>query len=192
MKCLNQFITEYIIKKKLDKPIDSEDHYEYYPKTKKELIKILNELTLQNIYDFNCIDTSAITDMSHLFDDYLYDNILNKNFDVSGWNVKNVKDMNSTFNGCKNFDCDLSCWDVSNVENMEFMFNYCTSFKGNGLENWNVSNVKRTDMMFNNCAKFSGKSIENWNVSNVLEARNMFCRCENFDCDLSNWHIVSN
>ena len=27
MKHLNQYITEYIIKKKLDKPIDSEDHY---------------------------------------------------------------------------------------------------------------------------------------------------------------------
>ena len=39
MKHLNQFITEYIIKKKLDKPIDSEDHYEYTPKTKNELIK---------------------------------------------------------------------------------------------------------------------------------------------------------
>ena len=151
MKHLNQFITEYIIKKKLDKPIDSEDHYEYYPKTKKDLIKILNELISQNIYDFNCIDTSEITDMSHLFDDYLYDNIVNKNFDVSGWNVKNVKDMNSTFNGCKNFDCDLSCWDVSNVENMEFMFNYCISFKGKGLENWDVSNVKDMHYMFNGC-----------------------------------------
>ena len=39
MKQLNQFINEYIVKKKLDKPIDSEDHYEYYPETKKELIK---------------------------------------------------------------------------------------------------------------------------------------------------------
>ena len=101
MKHLNQFITEYIIKKKLDKPINSEEQYEYYPKTQKELIKILNELISQNIYDFNCIDTSEITDMSHLFDDYLYDKIRNKNFNVSGWNVKNVKDMNSMFNSCK-------------------------------------------------------------------------------------------
>ena len=44
MKHLNQFITEYIIKKKLDKPIDSEDHYEYTPKTKNELIKNIKEL----------------------------------------------------------------------------------------------------------------------------------------------------
>ena len=37
MKQLNQFITEYIIKKKLDKAIDSE--YKYHPQTKEELIK---------------------------------------------------------------------------------------------------------------------------------------------------------
>ena len=68
MKHLNQFITEYIVKKKLDKPIDSEDHYKYFPKTKQELIDNINELISKDIYDFNCIDTSAITDMSHLFE----------------------------------------------------------------------------------------------------------------------------
>ena len=44
MKQINQFITEYIIKKKLDKPIDSEDHYEYSPETKDELIKVIQML----------------------------------------------------------------------------------------------------------------------------------------------------
>ena len=44
MKHLNTYITEYIIKKKLDKPIDSEDHYDYYPETKQELIDIVKEL----------------------------------------------------------------------------------------------------------------------------------------------------
>ena len=38
MKHLNTYITEYIIKKKLDKPINSEDQYDYYPKTKEELL----------------------------------------------------------------------------------------------------------------------------------------------------------
>ena len=48
MKHLNTYITEYIIKKKLDKPIDSEDHYEYYPKTKDELIYNIKKLIKQN------------------------------------------------------------------------------------------------------------------------------------------------
>ena len=51
MKQLNQFITEYIVKKKLDKPIDSEDNYKYYPKTKDELIhnikNLINRLTFR-------------------------------------------------------------------------------------------------------------------------------------------------
>ena len=46
MRHLNQFITEYIIKKKLDKPIDSEDHYEYYPKTREELVKNIKRIRL--------------------------------------------------------------------------------------------------------------------------------------------------
>ena len=43
MKHLNQFITEYIVNKKLDKPINSEDQYEYHPKTKDELRKNIIE-----------------------------------------------------------------------------------------------------------------------------------------------------
>ena len=121
MKHLNQFITEYIVKKKLDTPIDSEDHYEYYPKSKEELIENINELIKQDNYDFNCIDTSEITDMSNLFDSYKHINI-KENFDVSKWNVSNVKYINGIFNGCKYFNCDLSNWDVSNVENMAGVF----------------------------------------------------------------------
>ena len=67
MKHLNTYITEYIVKKKLDKAIDSEDHYDYFPKTKEELIKNIKECLNFNNYNLNCIDTSAITDMSYLF-----------------------------------------------------------------------------------------------------------------------------
>ena len=131
MKSMATYITEYIIKKKLDEPIDSEDHYEYYPKTKQELIYRIKQLIEQDIYDFNCIDTSNITDMSNLFDlglDYI-----NKNFDVSEWDVSNVEYMQNMFHNCINFDCDLSNWDVSKVKDMKEMFTNCHYFKGKGL-----------------------------------------------------------
>ena len=126
MKHLNQFITEYIIKKKLDKPIDSENYFKYHPKTKQELLDNINELVENNIYDFNCIDTSEITDMSDLFYDSKFEET---NIDVSEWNVSNAVDMSFMFDDCLNLNCDLSKWNVKNVKYTNRMFANCNSLK---------------------------------------------------------------
>ena len=155
MKHLNTYITEYIINKKLDKPIDSEDYYEYYPKTKDELIYNIKNLIKQDIYDFNCIDTSEITDMSYLFDDL--ENIsIKENFDVSEWDVSNVKNMRCMFEQCKKFNCDLNNWNVSNVINMESMFENCKNFNCN-LSKWNIHKVKYMNYMFDGCTSLKNK-----------------------------------
>ena len=159
MKHLNTYITEYIIKKKLDKPIDSEDHYIYYPETKQELIDNVKELFNKGETNLNCIDTSKITDMSNLFDSGNYNKSLD-NIDISKWNVSNVKYMQFMFDGYENFNCDLSNWDVSKVENMKGIFSWCINFNCD-LSKWDVSKVENMDFMFENCKKF--------------------------DCDLSNW-----
>ena len=119
MKHLTQFITEYIVKKNLDKAIDSKDHYDYYPETKEECLD-------SKSYNLNCIDTSKITDMSNLFYNSKFENI---NINVSNWDVSSVKDMNHMFCNCQKFNCDLSKWDVSNVTKMEYMFDGCKSLK---------------------------------------------------------------
>ena len=208
MKHLNQFITEYIIKNKLDKPIDSEDHYEYSPETKEELIKVIQILLDKGETDLNCIDTIKITDMSELF--YNKEDI---NIDVSKWNVSNVEDMNRMFYNCGDFNCDLSNWDVSKVENMERMFHYCEKFNCDlsnwnvskvknmsymfyscknfdcDLSNWDVSNVEKIDHMFCECKIFIGKGLDNWNISKkVVDMSNMFDGCRKFNCDLSKWN----
>ena len=176
MKQINQFITEYIIKKKLDKAIDSEDHYEYTPKTKNELIKNIKELFNNNIYDFNCIDTSLISDMSELFYNDIFSTIV---FDVSDWDVSNVKTMRNMFKKCENFNCDLSKWDVSNVEDMTNMFYECKYFTGKGLENWDVSNVRYIARMFTDCGNFDC-DLSNWNIHNVTSTYGLFWNCGNF------------
>ena len=183
MKHLNQFITEYIIKKKLNKPIDSE--YKYHPQTKEELIKNIKELLYKKENDLNCIDTSAITDMSFLF---LNINVIIDNIDVSNWNVSNVTNMEGLFNNCKKFNCDLNKWDVSNVKDMSYMFYNCGNFDCD-LSNWDVSKVTNMYTMFEGCSKFKGKGLENWDVSKVESISYMFFDCINFDCDLSNWNV---
>ena len=186
MKHLNTYITEYIIKKKLDTPIDSE--YQYHPNSKEELTKNIQELISNKIYDFNCIDTSEITDMSNLFGD-IVNNIYKINFDVSKWDVSNVTNMEFMFLNCKSFEgkC-LENWNVSNVENMKYMFYSCKDFDCD-LSSWDVSKVKDMDNMFDGCKKFEGKGLENWDVSNVEISSFMFVKCENLNCDLSKWDV---
>ena len=158
MKHLNQFITEYIIKKKLDKPIDSENYYKYYPKTTEELTDNINELIKQDIYDFNCINTSEITDMSYLFKNLYNIKIKENDFDVSSWDVSKVTTMSSMFCGCKNFEGKgLENWDVSKLKYASYMFYNCKSFEGKGLENWDASNIKNMQFMFYNCKSLKNK-----------------------------------
>ena len=185
MKQINQFINEYIIKKKLDKPIDSEDHYDYYPETKEELSKNIQELLNNDKINFNCIDTSKITDMSYLFNNEIFNKL---EFDVSEWDVSNVTNMERMFIGCDKFDNDLSKWNVSNVTNMEKMFIGCRKFRGVGLSSWDVSNVEDMSGMFKNCINLS-EDLSNWNVSNVKYMSAMFYYCLLFDCNLSKWNV---
>ena len=158
MKQLNQFINEYIVKKKLDKPIDSENHYKYCPKTKEELENICIDLLDNGNVDLNCIDVSNITDMQELFSniDFKCSEDI-QHIDIDKWDVSNVTNMRAMFEGCMDLDCDLSCWDVSNVENMYTMFEGCSKFKGKGLDNWNVSNVENMYYMLYNCKSITNK-----------------------------------
>ena len=183
MKHLNTYITEYIVKKKLDKFVDSEDHVTYFPKTKKELIENIKELLNTGETNLNCIDTNEITDMSKLFIN------INHNFDVSRWDVSNVETMVGTFFNCKKFNCNLSNWNVSNVKRASYMFYACEEFNQD-LSNWNVSNIKDMSCMFGNCIKFEGKGLEKWNVSNVEYMIRMFRSCHNFTGEtIKNWKI---
>ena len=179
MKHINQFITEYIIKKKLDKPIDSEDHYEYFPESKSELIKIINKLLEDNQTNLNVINVSKITDMSDLFSQ-INENITITNIDISDWDVSNVTNMENMFFDCHEFNCNLSKWDVSNnTTDMGAMFRNCSKFDSD-LSNWDVSNVRHMEEMFVNCLKFKGKGLENWDVSNIEPANmiGMFKNCK--------------
>ena len=58
-------ITEYLIKKKLDKVHNKE--YEYKPETRRELVKTIKDLLDKGETNLNCIDVSNIHDMSWLF-----------------------------------------------------------------------------------------------------------------------------
>ena len=93
MKDLNRYITEKFKIRKSNKP-----SYKYFPKSKKELKDIINQLLEErgNDGDFNDIDTSKITDMSQLFV-----NMENFNGNISNWDVSNVTNMYCIYYECE-------------------------------------------------------------------------------------------
>ncbi len=90
----------------------------YHPKDRSELNILIHQKLIKergNEADLNDIDTSAITDMSYMFNNTEF------NGDISGWDVSNVRNMQYMFYNSK-FNGDISGWDVSNVKNMGGMF----------------------------------------------------------------------
>lgn len=136
-----------------------------HPKTKTELQTVIKDIIAKEgtNCNLNTIDVSAITDMSHLFENSEF------NGDISEWDVSKVTDMSwmfadSIFNG------DISQWDVSNVTDMRGMF--AESIFDGDLSRWDVSKVTNMSGIFAK-SKFKG-DISEWNVSNVADMRSMF------------------
>ena len=188
MKQLNQFITEYIVKKKLDKAIDSEDHYDHFPESKEELTEIIHTLLDKGETNLNCIDTSAITNMSRLFSDIIESGYNVSNIDISLWDVSNVENFGTMFFNCKDFNCDISEWNVSSMKRSSNMFYGCTNFNCD-LSNWNISNLQVADNMFLDCENLNC-DLSNWDTKNLRRADQMFQGCKNMTCDLSKWNVT--
>ena len=106
MKTINTYISEKLqLNKKL---ADSQQKYNYFPKTKQELTDILKELIKERGYkaDLNDIDVSKIEDMSYVFSAN-YPNIKKFNGDISRWDTSKVKNMEMMF-WSSNFNNDIS------------------------------------------------------------------------------------
>ena len=131
----------------------SRPKYNYHPKTKEELMVIVNELIKErgNEADLNDIDVSRITDMKWIFAHSEF------NGNISKWDVRKVKNMKGMFWGSK-FNGDISKWDVSGVEDMQSMFAH-SEFNGD-ISNWDVSGVEDMKEVFT-FSRFNG-DISKW------------------------------
>lgn len=148
----------------------------YSPKTKEELEQLVNDESV-NLGD---IDTSAITDMSNLFEG-------SDREDFSGiekWDTSNVENMDSLFLYAKHFNHNINDWNVSNVTNMRNMFEG-TPFN-QPLDKWQVASVLNMVGMFANAKQFN-QNISMWDISRVERMESMFLGAESFNQNLDNW-----
>ena len=144
--------------------------------TNRELRNKIYELYIEqgkgDTLDISSLTNFICEDFSSIFRDFYKVKYI---IGLENWDVSNVKDMCSMFEGCKNFNCDLSKWDVSKVTDMYCMFEGCKSFNSD-LSKWDVSSVKDMYFMFSGCENFNC-DLSKWDVSSVEDMRNMFDRC---------------
>ena len=174
-----------------------EDMVRFKPKSKIELQLALTRYLDPRYNGFNNYtigppeiwNTSLITDMSYLFEeatkyiinpDYL-------NFNINGWDVSKVTNMEGMFAHCIKFNSPLDKWDVSKVTNMKLMFWYCHQFDQN-INSWDTSSVTDMDSMFWHCYNFN-KPLDNWDVRGITNLQYMFASCHKFNQNINSWEV---
>lgn len=125
-------------------------NHKYHPNSKFELsVFIKAEIELQgNKADLNCIDTSLITDMSHLFEDSKF------NGDISRWDVSAVTNMSYMFER-SGFSGDLSKWSVKSLKDVMHMFDDAPY--NSALWHWRFKSLN----------KDSKKYVKEWREANI-------------------------
>ena len=157
---LNGIVYTVVDEEQLFEMIHSGD--EFYPVCTTK-IRDMSELFYGHIRtpDISSWDTSNVTNMSKMFEEFsFYD------MDISNWDVSSVTNMNRMFYNTT-VELDLSGWNLVNVTNMSQMFS--NSIINSDISNWDVSNVTDMSEMFKR--SILNQNLSNWDVSNVTKCK---------------------
>ncbi len=128
--------------------------------------------------DLSALDTSGVTDMSHMFE---YCSSLTS-LDVSKFDTSQVTNMRWMFGGCiKLTSLDVSKFDTSQVKNMGSMFSGCYDLTNLDVSNFDTSNVTNMSYMFGECSSLTSLDVSNFDTSSVTNMDRMFCDCPAWD-----------
>ena len=125
--------------------------------------------------DLHNLDTSAINDMSSLFNG---GSNLTTVGDLSEWNTSNVNNMHNMFQAASSLTNigNLANWDTSKVTDMTSMFINATSLANIGdLSKWQTGNVTNMYNMFANATNLTNiGNLDNWDTNKVTDMSWMF------------------
>ena len=129
---------------------------------------------LQSITGMDCVNTSAVTNMSYLF----YNCWRLTSLDVSHFNTQNVEDMSGLFWYCSHLtSLDVSSFNTENVTSTSSMFRGCDALSALDLSNFNTENVTQMQYMFEGCRGLKNLDLTNFNTSKVTNMTRMFNDC---------------
>ena len=138
---------------------------------------------LQKIVDLANLDTTNVTNMSFMFEDYQ-----GTSLDFSNFNTANVTDMSGMFADYQGPQLDFSNLNTANVTDMSSMF---AGYQGPQLDfsNLNTSNVTDMSGMF---AGYQGPQLDfsHLNTANVTNMSGMFSGHQGSKLDFS--HLNTN
>ena len=134
---------------------------------------ISKKLNITSILFGDFIDTSKVTGMDQMFQDYK-----GVDLDISNFDTSNVAHMPYMFYGCSNLTTlDVSSFDTSNVTNMNSMFGKCSSLTTLDVSSFDTSKVTNMSYMFYNCINLTTLDLSHFDTSKVTNMSNMFCGC---------------
>lgn len=118
-----------------------------------------------------------VTSLEDLFEEYDKDEI-----DLSYWDVHNVINMNSVFNGSGLKTINLTGWEVNNVEYASYMFGGCTELTNIiGFEKLNFKKLTEASHMFSNCENLKSIDLIALKDTKLETMDDMFEGCKNLE-----------
>ncbi|MDI6667966.1 BspA family leucine-rich repeat surface protein [Leuconostoc falkenbergense] len=172
----------------------SSEFINYYDQIKE--IKFINNVSLPanarvmfaglshlEKFDSANLDTTAVTDMSNMFD---YTGGMDFELDLAHFNTSAVTNMSNMFYRSQATMLDLSHFNTSQVTNMNAMF-YGSEATTLDLSNFNTSQVTDMSYMFAH-SEVMALDLHHFNTSHVTDMRNMFDGSEATTLDLSNFN----
>ncbi len=149
----------------------------------------LNDVSETNlkINGLENLDTSYVTNMSHMF----Y-GLTNETLNINHFDTKNVTDMSFMFSSMPNLTAlDVSHFDTSKVTTMHHMFYGLTALTTLDLNNFNTSNTTSMQYMFSNSSHLNSITYGNHFIHNEnANVEGMYSNCPASKPTHASWNSV--
>ena len=129
--------------------------------------------------DFSHVNTSSLTSLKSTFAGCKkLTTVKTPESTASYWDLSNVTDMSTMFNGCVNLrNIDVSNWNTSNVTDISYMFSNCYMLETLNTSKWDLRKLGKASYAFYNCWRLKSLTFgSNFKLSHLsaVNVTNMF------------------